>query len=73
MLRGRLAIHGVTRAVALPATVSRLGDAIRVTMAFPLDLADYHVTGLTKMFGLLRVGRTIEVRVDVRFTPATDH
>jgi polyisoprenoid-binding protein YceI len=69
-LCGRLAIHGVTRAVELPATVSRLGDTLHVTSAFPLDLADYRIGGLKKLFGLLRMGRRIEVRVDLRFLRA---
>jgi polyisoprenoid-binding protein YceI len=69
-LRGRLAIHGVTRAVELPATVSRLGDTLHVTAVFPLDLTDYRIGGLKKLFGLLRMGRRIEVRVDLRFLHA---
>ena len=66
-LHGNLAIHGVTRLVDLPARVVLTGDTIHVTAAFPLDLADYHIGGLTKMFGLLRMQRQIEVRLDLRF------
>ena len=67
VLHGALAIHGVTRVVDLPAMVSMAADTIHVTAVFPLDLTDYHIGGLTKMLGLLRVQREIEVRVDLQF------
>lgn len=68
VLHGTFAIHGVRRAVALPATVAREAHGVHVTSAFPLDLADYRIGGLTKMFGMLRMQRRIEVRVDLRFS-----
>ena len=71
-LRGALTIHGVTRDVAIPATLIAAADTIDVSGAFPLDLADYKVGGLTKLFGALRVRRNIVVRFRVRFE-ATPH
>ena len=38
-----------------------------MTSVFGLDLGDYGIGGLTKMFGLLRMQRAIDVRVDLRF------
>lgn len=70
VVHGALAIHGVTRRVDLPVTVSQTSDTIHVTAEFPLDLADYHIGGLNKAFGLLRMRRQIEVRVDLRFVRA---
>jgi len=67
MLHGTLTIHGVTRSVHLPAAMVRRGDTTRVTAHFPLDLFDYDVRGLTRMFGMLRMQRDIEIRVDVQF------
>lgn len=67
LLHGSLAIHGVTRRVDLPASVSRTADTVHLTALFPLDLADYHIGGLTKMLGVLRMKRRIEVRVNLRF------
>lgn len=67
LLHGNLTIHGVTREVRLPATLSRTADTIHVTAVFPLDMTDYRIGGLTKMFGLLRMQPQIEVRVDLRF------
>jgi polyisoprenoid-binding protein YceI len=67
MLHGRLTIHGVTRDVDLPATIDRGADTIHVTSSFPLNLEDYHIGGLKKMLGLLRMDPRIEVHVDLRF------
>jgi polyisoprenoid-binding protein YceI len=71
LLHGRLAIHGVTRVVELPAAVSRRGDTLQVNAVFPLDVTDYRVGGLKKLFGILRMRRQIEVRADLRFVRAT--
>jgi len=67
MLHGALTIHGVTRGVELAAIVRRSADTTHVSARFPLSLADYQVSGLTKMFGLLRMQNEIEVRVDLEF------
>lgn len=72
VLRGALTIHGVTRDVAIPATLIRAADSIDVSGEFPIDLGDYKVGGLTRLFGTLRVRRKIEVRFHVRFE-ATPH
>jgi polyisoprenoid-binding protein YceI len=71
-LRGALTIHGVTRDVAIHATLIAAADTIDVSGAFPVDLADYKVGGLSRLFGTLRVRRDIEVRFRVRFQ-ATPH
>jgi polyisoprenoid-binding protein YceI len=67
LLHGRLALHGVMRVVELPAAVSRRGDTLHVRAVFPLDVTDYRVGGLKKLFGILRMRRQIEVHVDLRF------
>jgi len=71
-LRGALTIHGVTRDVAVSATLIRAADTIDVSGAFPVDLGDYKVGGLTRFLGTLRVHRKIDVRFHVRFE-ATPH
>jgi polyisoprenoid-binding protein YceI len=71
-LRGALTIHGVTRDVAIPATLIAAAETIDVSGAFPVDLGDYKVDGLTRLFGTLRVRRKIDVRFHVRFQ-ATPH
>ena len=67
ILHGTLALHGVTRAVQLPASALRVGDTVYVRSSFPLDLGDYRIGGLTKMLGLLRMDPKITVHVDLRF------
>ena len=66
-LVGRLTIHGITRNEQLTAVLHPLADAARVTTSFQLDLNDYHVGGLSKMLGLLKMDRAIQVHVDVTF------
>jgi polyisoprenoid-binding protein YceI len=73
LLHGNLTIHGVTRMVDLPAVASRIADTIHVTTAFPLDLADYRIEGLTKLFGILRMERRIDVQVDLWFVTSPSH
>src|SRR6185437_6178219 len=55
LLHGALTIHGITRGVELPATVTRTAAITRVTSAFTVDLGDYGIVGLERCFGLLRV------------------
>ena len=71
-LHGRLTIHGVTQDVAIPATIVFIGGATDLTGGFPLDLADYHIGGLTRLLGTLRMQRNIEVSFRLHFE-ATSH
>jgi len=71
-LRGRLAIHGVTREVSIPATLVTAGDTIDASGSFPLDLTEYRISGLTRFLGALRMQKDIEVRFRTRFE-ATPH
>ena len=66
-LQGTLIIHGVSRDVALPATVHFHGSQARVHSDFPLNLKDYRIGGLSKMLGVLKMYDNIEVHVDVLF------
>jgi len=67
-LHGRFSIHGVTRVVALPAIVSFDDESIHLISAFPLDVEEYRIGGLTRLYGLLRMQKQIEVRLDLLFT-----
>jgi polyisoprenoid-binding protein YceI len=66
-LHGKLLLHGVTRTVALPATLYFRGSEARVRSDFPLNLKDYRVGGLSKMLGMLKMYDNIEVHVDLLF------
>ena len=66
-LHGRLTIHGVTRDVDLAARAWLAPDTIRLRTDFPLNLKDYHIGGLSKMLGVLKMHENIEVHVDLVF------
>lgn len=66
-LHGRMVLHGVSQEVALPAALSFLVDGVRVRSSFPLNLSDYHIGGLSKMLGVLKMDEHIVVHVDVTF------
>jgi len=66
-LHGRLTIHGVTRDVDLAARAWLAPDTIRLRGDFPLNLKDYHIGGLSKMLGVLKMHENIEVHVDLVF------
>ena len=66
-LHGRLTIHGVTRDVDLAARAWVARDTIRLRSDFPLNLKDYHIGGLSKMLGMLKMHENIEVHVDLVF------
>ena len=67
-LHGTLTIHGVTRTVRLPALISFDDDTIHMTSGFPLDVEAYRIGGLTRFFGILRMNREIDVRLELLFT-----
>ena len=66
-LHGALVIHGVTKRVALPATLQFSGSQARLQSEFPLNLKDYRIGGLSKMLGVLKMYEDIEVHADVLF------
>jgi polyisoprenoid-binding protein YceI len=66
-LLGRLTLHGVTRAVDLPAVLTFDPEGVRVRSDFPVNLKDYSIGGLSKALGILKMDEHIEVHVDLRF------
>ena len=66
-LQGTLTLHGVAREVTLPGALSFTEDGARVQTSFPVNLSDYHIGGLSKMLGVLKMDEHIVVHVDVRF------
>lgn len=67
ILHGALVIHGVTRAVDLPASIQFNGATARVHTDFPLNLKDYRIGGLSKLLGMLKMYEDIEVHGDILF------
>ena len=70
-LHGTFTIHGVTREATLPGTVALLADAVHVRADTPLNLKDYKIGGLKKLFGILKMDEHIQVHVDLSFAPIT--
>jgi polyisoprenoid-binding protein YceI len=70
-LQGKFTIHGITREVTLPGTVALLPDAVHVRADAPLNLKDYKIGGLKKLFGILKMDEHILVHVDLSFANTT--
>lgn len=66
-LHGNFVIHGVTRPADLQAMAVFAPGQVRIQSSTPLDLDDYHIKGLSKMLGILRMHPGILVHVDVTF------
>jgi polyisoprenoid-binding protein YceI len=66
-LHGTFNIHGVTRPVVLPGVITFEGTTARVRSDFPMNLKDYHIGGLSKMLGMLKMHENIEVQVNLVF------
>jgi len=66
-LRGTFTIHGVRREQAVTGWVWRSADQIRFRGRTPLNLKDYGIGGLSKVFGTLRMNEEIVVRMTLRF------
>ncbi len=71
-LQGTFDIHGVRREVAVPAKVTAADQGLQLVARFPLNLKDYEIGGLSKMFGMLKMHEIIEVDVDLLFGPAEE-
>ena len=67
-LHGSLSIHGVTRTARVPAILWFDDESIHLTAAFTLDVETYGIGGLTRLFGLLRMNREVEVSLELLFT-----
>jgi polyisoprenoid-binding protein YceI len=66
-LHGRFVIHGVTREADLSARVALGGGRARVWADTPLSLKAYHIRGLSRMLGVLKMHDDIQVHLDVIF------
>ncbi len=64
-LVGRFTIHGTSRDVSLPATLTWGPDGIRLRALVPMDVRDFGVTRLSKALGTLRMHPDIVVRIEL--------
>lgn len=64
-LTGDLTLHGVTRRVEIPATVTRNGDELRAVGKFSIDRDDFKVKATSAFHGLVRVSDTVKFEFDI--------
>jgi polyisoprenoid-binding protein YceI len=64
-LTGDLTLHGVTRRIEIPATVTLNGDELRAIGKFSIDRDDYKVKATSAFHGLVRVSDTVKFEFDI--------
>jgi polyisoprenoid-binding protein YceI len=64
-LTGDLTLHGTTRRIEIPATVTLNGDEMRAVGKFSIDRDDYKVKATSAAHGLVRVDDTIKFEFDI--------
>ena len=64
-LTGNLTLHGVTRVLEIPATLTLNGDEMRAIGKFSIDRDDYKVKATSAAHGLVRVSDTVKFEFDI--------
>lgn len=64
-LTGNLTLHGVTRQIEIPATVTLNGDEMRAVGKFSIDRDNYNVKATSAFHGLVRVDDDIKFEFDI--------
>ena len=64
-INGNLTLHGVTRPITIPATVTLNGSTLRATGEFSIDRDDYKVKATSAAHGLVRVDNDIKFEFDI--------
>jgi polyisoprenoid-binding protein YceI len=62
---GEMTLHGVTRRVTIPATVSVEGDSLRAQGEFDLDRSDFNVKATSAFHGTVRVQDELKFNFDI--------
>lgn len=64
-ITGDLSLHGVTRRITIPATVTINGDSFRAVGKFEIDRKDFSVNATNAFKGLVRVKHDVEFDFDI--------
>lgn len=64
-IKGDLTLHGVTRSIEIPATVSVEGDTIRAVGTFEIDRKDFNVNATEAFHGLVKVKHDVKFEFDI--------
>lgn len=62
---GDITLHGVTRRIVIPATVTADGDTLRATGEFELDRKKFNVNATSAFHGLVRVKHGLKFTFDI--------
>lgn len=73
ILHGRLRVNGVTQSIDAAATIYEYADSTRIKASFPVSLGVFRLTGLSKLFGALKVADGITVSIDLTFARDSTH
>src|SRR5690349_13339337 len=64
-INGNLTLHGVTRPIMIPATVTLNGSTLRAVGKFSIDRDDYKVKATSAFHGMVRVDDDIKFEFDI--------
>jgi polyisoprenoid-binding protein YceI len=64
-LTGDLTLHGTTRRIEIPATVTLNGDELRAVGKFGIDRDDFKVKATSAAHGLVRVNNDVKFEFDI--------
>jgi polyisoprenoid-binding protein YceI len=62
---GDLTLHGVTKHIKIPATVSVEGDTLRATGEFEIDRKDFNVNATNAFHGFVRIKHELKFTFDI--------
>ncbi len=62
---GNLTLHGVTKRITIPATVTLNGDNLRAVGEFSIDRDDFNVKATSAFHGLVRVDDDVKFEFDI--------
>jgi len=65
VITGNLTLHGVTKPIEIPATVSLEGNNLRATGEFDIDRDDFGVKATSAFHGMVRVKNNIKFVFDI--------
>ena len=64
-IKGNLTLHGVTRPVTIPVTITLNGSTLRAVGKFSIDRDDYKVKATSAFHGLVRVDDDVKFEFDI--------
>jgi polyisoprenoid-binding protein YceI len=64
-IAGNLTLHGVTRPIEIPATITVSGSELRAVGEFSIDRSDFNVKATSAFHGMVRVRKTVKFTFDI--------